>query len=465
MSQEDCTRVQHHRPCVRVYDQGIMKFAQQYATLLRQEGYPEAWTRIAISYRLLKKCIKKVQEELASLGVDVGSPNQTSTESTSAQNRLLKTVYENDAADPVLKIIFAVDSEGLPLDAKLSPDIRSKLQDVAKTAQAPQPTRASLSSGQRALEGELNTYSDNQHTLHGAVTEVEVPIHNAKDFFHTLCVEVEGLGTMRGKQINEIKERITNLSELISTVAVPPETGKARNTDLYAWRQVFSMYNGCEVFVANREQDRSTHGSIAAQKQFQEFSQMITDSKVLKRFKRRASRQALEQFVGINAQLLDNLKFRELNLTAMTKILKKLSKRTTIVTWPVRSRLIAAEPFSSERLAKDLGSQMARDLVSIVPQPESRLCPVCLELRWKPLRLRCQHIVCVRCVLLLQREHDKHCPFCRAETIMELDKRTNVFLTALTQQVLIVDRTSRLSGNAISQAMVPQGYCKDPERT
>ena len=408
-----------------------MKFAQQYATLLRQEGYPEAWTRIAISYRLLKKCIKKVQEELTSLGVDVGNSNRTNTESRPAQSRLLKTVYEKDTVEPVLKIIFAVDPEGLPLDAKLSPDTRLRLQDVAKRAQASQPTYVSICSGEHALEGDVNTYPDNQDTLHGAATEVEVAIHNAKDFFHTLCVEVEGLSTMRGKQINEIKGRIENLSELISTVAVPPETGKARNTDLYAWRQVFSMYNECEIFVANREQDRSTHSSIAAQKQFQEFSQKVTDSKVLKRFKRRASRQALEQFVGINAQLLNNLKFRELNLTAMTKILKKLSKRTAIVTQPVRSRLIAAEPFSSERLAKDLGSQMARDLVSIVPQPEGRLCPVCLELRWKPLRLRCQHILCVRCVLLLQRERDKHCPFCRAETIMELDKRTNVFLAVL----------------------------------
>lgn len=47
-----------------------MKFAHEYEAALKKEGYPDRWVKSAISYRQLKKCIKKVVKELSRIGLD-----------------------------------------------------------------------------------------------------------------------------------------------------------------------------------------------------------------------------------------------------------------------------------------------------------------------------------------------------------------------------------------------------------
>jgi E3 ubiquitin-protein ligase BAH len=47
-----------------------MKFAHEFVASLKKEEYPQGWLDSAISYRKLKKCIKKVQRELRGLGLD-----------------------------------------------------------------------------------------------------------------------------------------------------------------------------------------------------------------------------------------------------------------------------------------------------------------------------------------------------------------------------------------------------------
>lgn len=47
-----------------------MKFAHRYQETLSREDFPAPWVQCAISYGRLKKCIKKVQQELLSLGLD-----------------------------------------------------------------------------------------------------------------------------------------------------------------------------------------------------------------------------------------------------------------------------------------------------------------------------------------------------------------------------------------------------------
>lgn len=59
--------------CVHI---DTMKFGHEYEAALKQEGYPDCWVQSAISYRLLKKCIKKVQRELSSIGLDTETLGQ-----------------------------------------------------------------------------------------------------------------------------------------------------------------------------------------------------------------------------------------------------------------------------------------------------------------------------------------------------------------------------------------------------
>ncbi|KAI5308110.1 hypothetical protein KEM55_006555, partial [Ascosphaera atra] len=46
-----------------------MKFAHNYAQALQAERYPPQWLDAAIQYKALKKTIKKVENELLSLGL------------------------------------------------------------------------------------------------------------------------------------------------------------------------------------------------------------------------------------------------------------------------------------------------------------------------------------------------------------------------------------------------------------
>ena len=62
-----------------------MKFAREFQEALRREGFPPHWVESAIPYGQLKKCIKKVQRELADLGLDSVTLSQLNTASEELQ--------------------------------------------------------------------------------------------------------------------------------------------------------------------------------------------------------------------------------------------------------------------------------------------------------------------------------------------------------------------------------------------
>lgn len=64
-----------------------MKFGREFETSLKQEQYPQHWLQSAISYRQLKKCIRKIQSELLELGLEAVEVKQ-----------LLQLVQSADAA-------------------------------------------------------------------------------------------------------------------------------------------------------------------------------------------------------------------------------------------------------------------------------------------------------------------------------------------------------------------------------
>ncbi|KAI0404039.1 hypothetical protein F4802DRAFT_261868 [Xylaria palmicola] len=61
---------------------------------------------------------------------------------------------------------------------------------------------------------------------------------------------------------------------------------------------------------------------------------------------------------------------------------------------------------------------MSTELISVVPQLDDYLCPICFAIAYWPVRLHCQHVFCSRCLVKMSRKDDRHCPLCRADTIM-----------------------------------------------
>lgn len=75
----------------------------------------------------------------------------------------------------------------------------------------------------------------------------------------------------------------------------------------------------------------------------------------------------------------------------------------------------------SEKMAKEVCAQVSTEVVKIVPQLDDYLCPVCLSIAYKPIRLTCGHVYCIRCMIKMQQSKAKHCPLCRNNAIMDAD--------------------------------------------
>ncbi len=172
---------------------------------------------------------------------------------------------------------------------------------------------------------------------------------------------------------------------------------------------------------------------------------------------------ALKDFMRINVALLDVKKFQRINVEAARKILKKHDKRTALTAsddlrsfiargdalWGTREAATAdivfqAKPVSgrgtalvpathpslaallpssttgmlSESLPHILLSLMATTLLPILPSIEEYECAICYSVAWRPIRLDCSHLFCIRCLVKLQKQGASDCPLCRAKGVV-----------------------------------------------
>jgi len=73
---------------------------------------------------------------------------------------------------------------------------------------------------------------------------------------------------------------------------------------------------------------------------------------------------------------------------------------------------------------------MSSKLLTIIPQLDDYLCPICQSISVKPVRLSCSHVFCVRCLVKLQREAKRFCPMCRSDVVLQADA-TNLDVSLL----------------------------------
>jgi hypothetical protein len=76
----------------------------------------------------------------------------------------------------------------------------------------------------------------------------------------------------------------------------------------------------------------------------------------------------------------------------------------------------------SETMAKAVCAQMSTDLSQIVPQLDDYSCPICSEVQWRPVRMKCQHIFCSNCAVKMQKQRRKFCPLCREDVVLQADE-------------------------------------------
>ncbi|MCJ1477147.1 hypothetical protein MMC13_005818 [Lambiella insularis] len=435
-----------------------MKFARAFEAALTNDDYPEHWVASAIAYKQLKKCIKGVQKELCDIGLEPDTLARLwkcSGTSTAAPIPL-KYTFAGGRTDFKPKLVFVMDPRAeLPITASLAPETKVLLRKLVsskpgeKTGDAPRPAVEDIFANSSLLVSRTGSLFPSPGTVSTAtavgdtlllkphVITVEIPLMNDSNFFTVLTSNLFGLGVLRSKEEDDLSTAIGALGNRVSRLAEPSQHG--RKTDLAAWRDIFALYTESNIFFSTKEQDQFSRTSSKAQVQFQLFLNKMNEIRLSRQLKKKGSLIALERFIGINLTLMKNLKFQELNTTAMTKILKskylrpqgfssatitptsEFDKRTALGARQTFTEIAASSPFSSASLAKAVCCQISGKILALIPQLNDYLCPVCFNVAWKPIRLQCSHIFCVRCMLVMQRSNNGHCPLCREAVIMQAD--------------------------------------------
>jgi hypothetical protein len=181
---------------------------------------------------------------------------------------------------------------------------------------------------------------------------------------------------------------------------------------------------------------------------------------------------AFEDFLKLNLALLDVKKFQRVNVEAARKILKKHDKRTALtassdlgrfVEQQERMRAAAASaaagvgisglinvpehsvasnsamirsngaathpslaallPTSTSALLSSslphiLLTLMTTTLLPILPSIDDYSCAICTGVAWRPIKLDCSHLFCIRCLVKLQKQGRNDCPLCRAKDVV-----------------------------------------------
>ncbi|KAK6364996.1 hypothetical protein LTS17_011692 [Exophiala oligosperma] len=418
-----------------------MKFGQDFEAALSREEFPQEWINSAISYKKLKKCIKRVQQELASLGLDketldalwqhVGSGD---TEiGGSLGERLMQ--YSVDGSEKVSftpRLTIVIDPrDGSPMDAWLAPDTRRVLQRLARNSRASVsgPSRRDDSSPAqpRVADGSLqdNTAQDPAFQNADVMSEedelqpqtIEIPLTSDSEFFQILKRELADLDRLQDSEQTQLQEEILKLGAQLRDLK--SEKTKRSKQEIEIWRKIFELYAEAEIFMSSHEADAGARDAERAQLQYSNFNQSLKkQQKEVRRLGKDAS-AALERFLGINSNLIRLIKFQEINKTALSKIMKKFDKRTALHARSTVSDTLIKSPFMAQNLAKATCFTISQELLNIIPQLNDYLCPVCFNISYKPIRLKCGHIFCIRCMVVMQREEKDHCPLCRQPVVLE----------------------------------------------
>lgn len=411
-----------------------MHFSKTYAQLLL--GLPPELQENAIEYRQLKKLINKVVVELSSLGLSpeilhelLEEEHQKQAEST--ESGFAKVVYEFNASSKEIQPQLRVWGGLAPPLAKYT-----ELED-SEDFEEEEGEEGSGGGETKVIMLKRRKKSFNQETV--------IPLVSDTAFYQLLSSALESLTEHLQRTQSQFIETLKTLSTQIAssshptsassshfrpysklstdarTISVPRSHSKS---DLDAWRAIFQMYVEAEIFESIAESDRGERSVEESERRLTLFTEKVSSSGVSVRLPQ--SRQALDTFLDLNTFILNVKKFQQANSEATRKILKKHAKRTAL---PLPSDMqntsalvLAAKPLSLPHI---FVQAVGETLLPIIPHIDDYGCLICTSLAFKPIRLSCGHLFCVRCLVKMQKRGQGDCPMCRAPTVLTAN-RSNV---------------------------------------
>ncbi|KAH7338022.1 SPX domain-containing protein [Rhizoctonia solani] len=261
----------------------------------------------------------------------------------------------------------------------------------------------------------------------GSVEDIEVVLPLTADtaFHQVLAKTLASLAALQTRTQSQVSDQIFGLADTISSCSGPPT--RYRKSDLYAWREIFQLWVECQIYRggATERERASGEGQIRdvaeAEKRLGMFASEVVkrglgDRRTLKSAK---SRDALQTFLNLNVHILDLKKFELANSEAARKILKKHEKRTALPS----ATSLSVLPISrgTGELPQMLITKLTETLLPVLPSLEDYSCLICTSIAFKPIRLSCGHLFCVRCLVKMQKRGQGECPLCRSPCVLVAD--------------------------------------------
>lgn len=426
-----------------------MKFGKTYVALIYDPTFPQEWRDKAIDYRQLKKLINQVVLELSALGLNpvvlqrfIAGPSQHTHVVSPSQPTTVESTGENSEQD------YAAVYEVTPRTQGIYPQIRLRLPHKnSNSSDLPLPAlerRASSGSAESddTLSVQTTAVLIPENRSEGYITgslspvlpdviddevsqeEVILPLSSDAAFLELLSGALAALANLYSSILKHCEVEVEALSRTISSSARPRSEGG--KSDLDTWRSIFQLWVESEIFESVSERHHGEVDATEAEKRLKRFADEVIerglDSKRAMRIV--DGRDALNRFYGLNVLILDLKKFQMANAEATRKILKKHEKRTSLPSSVVLPSL-ALTVRGNESLPRVMLCMITETLLPVIPSIDDYSCMICTSIAFKPIRLDCGHLFCVRCLVKMQKKGTPeygNCPLCRAPTVFKADK-------------------------------------------
>ena len=119
---------------------------------------------------------------------------------------------------------------------------------------------------------------------------IQISLHADSEFFNVLSTELSSIDDLQARQKDILTVQVKALGHDVQIVAEP---SKSRHSDLYVWREIFSLYREASVFFGATERDRGPHTVEQARERVQWFSDQLVARRVVNHLFR-ASKAGLE---------------------------------------------------------------------------------------------------------------------------------------------------------------------------
>lgn len=425
-----------------------MKFAKVFQQALEEDHVPPEWVDRAIKYKALKKRIGKVVQELEAVGIVLDEDTME-----------YKISLEDECVRPQLQVSISPLLRGI-IEEKLVElgyhfDIKPLGRVTAVRSVDDLHSSSPKTDGGESLddagdsgslvEAPIDTSSGSVPIAHEAISVHSVAssaastvsafsavnpfdpepfylltitlVQDAK-FFQILYSEIEGLNEFRAQIEEDITNNVQTMARAISMLSSP----NVKKSDMYLWRQLFQMYIESEIFFSTTQRHTGYVDIALSKEKYAKFLQNVAKTNLVAQFKKRDSQTAFMDFKRMNEEILKVSNYQSFNTMAVTKILKKFDKQTHLHSKDVFPDILQNSPLNilNGSIARDVCAIISQNLLSIVPQIDDYLCPICFSIAFKPIRLRCGHLFCLRCLVKLRRKNEDKCPLCRDENLLSL---------------------------------------------